>query len=84
MVLTAPLCALRHDHAALFFFVTPAGDPRLMEVVEMATRVTQNTDEAVAWACVGAAVLERILSGCTAAAAVSETIEELKGGSGEP
>lgn len=38
-----------------------AGDAQLMVAVECATRVTQNSDAAVAWACTGAAVLEALL-----------------------
>ncbi len=54
-----------------------AGDARLMEVVEMATRVTQNTDAAVAWACTGAAVLEGVILGKSALQAVKDTKREL-------
>ncbi|MEW5301883.1 MAG: hypothetical protein WDW36_004710 [Sanguina aurantia] len=38
-----------------------AGDAQLMTAVECATRVTQNSDAAVGWACAGAAVLEALL-----------------------
>lgn len=55
-----------------------AGDDRLMQLVEAATRTTQNTAGAVGWACAGAAVLERLLMGQTAAGAVQETIEEMQ------
>jgi hypothetical protein len=55
-----------------------AGDPRLMEFTAAATRVTQDTVTAVAWACAGAAVLERLLLGRGAAAAVRETVQELQ------
>jgi hypothetical protein len=54
-----------------------AGNPRLMELVEMATRVTQNTDAAVAWACSGAAVLEGIILGKSALQSVKDTKREL-------
>jgi hypothetical protein len=57
-----------------------AGDPRLMEFTAAATRVTQDTVTAVAWACAGAAVLERLLLGQGAAAAVRETVQELQQG----
>lgn len=60
-----------------------AGDERLMQCVQFATRVTQNTDEAVAWACAGAAVLEHIILGATAHEAVAHTVEEFAQGSGE-
>lgn len=55
-----------------------AGDERLMGLVEAATRTTQNTDAAVAWGCAGAAILERLLLGKSAAEAVRETAEELQ------
>lgn len=55
-----------------------AGHPRLMTYVEYATRVTQNSDAAVAWGCAGAAVLERLVLGHSAAAAVAATIDELE------
>ncbi|PNH12277.1 Crystallin J1A [Tetrabaena socialis] len=61
-----------------------AGGPAagLLRCVELATRVTQNTDAAVAWACVGAAVLERMLLGGSALAAVEQTLAELEGPQG--
>lgn len=55
-----------------------AADERLMSLVEAATRTTQNTAAAVAWACAGAAVLERLLQGQGPTAAVEETVQELK------
>jgi ADP-ribosylglycohydrolase len=55
-----------------------AGDPRLMQLTAAVTRVTQDTPTAVAWACAAAAVLERLLLGQGAAAAVQETAQELK------
>lgn len=61
-----------------------AGHPRLMRLVAAATRTTQNTDDAEAWACAGAAVLERLLLGdesATLADAVAETVQELRSGS---
>jgi hypothetical protein len=33
-------------------------------MVELTTRTTQNEDEAVAWACAGAAILERLILCC--------------------
>lgn len=54
-----------------------------MRLVAAATRTTQNTDDAEAWACAGAAVLEAlIVRGCTMAAAVADAVEELRSGSG--
>lgn len=58
------------------------GHPQLMQYVEYTTRVTQNSDAAVAWGCTGAAVLERILHGHTAQQAVEETIRELEAENG--
>jgi hypothetical protein len=55
-----------------------AGDARLMQLTAAVTRVTQDTAPAVAWACAGAAVLERVLLGQGAAAAVKETMQELR------
>jgi hypothetical protein len=55
-----------------------AGDERLMDLVEAATRTTQNTDAAAAWGCAGAAVLERLLMGQAAEQAVRETVQELQ------
>jgi ADP-ribosylglycohydrolase len=55
-----------------------AGDARLMQLTAAVTRVTQDTATAVAWACAGAAVLERVLMGQRAAAAVRETAQELR------
>jgi ADP-ribosylglycohydrolase len=55
-----------------------AGDDRLMQLVSAATRVTQGAPTAVAWACAAAAVLERLLQGATAAAAVADTVQELR------
>jgi ADP-ribosylglycohydrolase len=55
-----------------------AGDERLISLVEAATRTTQNTDAAAAWACAGAAVLERLLMGQSAEQAVAETVQELQ------
>ncbi|EFJ42871.1 hypothetical protein VOLCADRAFT_97046 [Volvox carteri f. nagariensis] len=52
-------------------------DP-LLRCVELATRVTQNTDAAVAWATAGAAVLEQLLLGSTAEAAVRHVIHDLR------
>lgn len=61
-----------------------AGDARLLRVVAAATRTTQNTDDAEAWACAGAVVLERlIVVGGTMRGAVAAAIEELRAGSGE-
>jgi hypothetical protein len=54
-----------------------------MHLVEAVTRTTQNTGEAVAWAAAGAAVLERLLMGQGAAAAVEATVQELQGGGSE-
>lgn len=60
------------------------GHPSLMRIVAAATRTTQNTDDAEAWACAGAAVLERlILEGCSVVQALTATVAELRGGSGE-
>lgn len=55
-----------------------AGDARLMQLTAAVTRVTQDTPAAVAWACAGAAVLERLLLGAGAAAAVRETVQKLR------
>lgn len=55
-----------------------AGDERLMQLTAAVTRVTQDTAAAVAWACAGAAVLERLMGGEGAAAAVRATVEELQ------
>lgn len=57
-----------------------AGDERLMQLTAAVTRVTQDTAPAVAWACAGAAVLERLVGGEGAAAAVRATVEELQQG----
>lgn len=47
--------------------------------MEAVTRVTQNTPAAVAWACAGAAVLERVmLEGAGVARAVRATVQELR------
>eukprot|EP00775_Hariotina_reticulata_P011315 gene11315-11465_t len=55
------------------------GDPRLLQLVEAVTRVTQNTAAAVAWACTGAAVLERVmLEGRGVTQAVRATLQELR------
>ncbi|KAI8470947.1 MAG: ADP-ribosylation/Crystallin J1 [Monoraphidium minutum] len=60
-----------------------AGHPNFMRIVAAATRTTQNTDEAEAWACAGAAVLEAlIVDGCGAREAVERAAAELGGGSG--
>ncbi|KAG2442291.1 hypothetical protein HXX76_002377 [Chlamydomonas incerta] len=53
----------------------PAG---LLKATELATRVTQNTDAAVAWACAGARVLELLLGGSRAEAAVREVVADLR------
>ncbi len=54
------------------------GGDVLMRVVPLATRVTQNTDAAAAWAAVGAAVLEAVAAGgCGAEAAVRSALREL-------
>eukprot|EP00198_Chlamydomonas_reinhardtii_P003957 XP_001693293.1 predicted protein [Chlamydomonas reinhardtii] len=53
----------------------PAG---LLKCVELATRVTQNTAAAVAWACAGARVLELVLGGWRAEAAVREVVADLR------
>lgn len=59
------------------------GDPQLLVCVEAATRVTQNQDEAVAWALAGAAVLERLLLGGLAPSeAVERTVQELQAPTG--
>jgi hypothetical protein len=55
-----------------------AGDDRLMNLVEAATRTTQNTDAAAAWGCAGAAVLERLLLGHSAELAIRDTVQELQ------
>lgn len=55
-----------------------AGDQRLMSIVVIATRTTQNTAGAVGWACAGAAVLERLMFGQGPAAAVQQTVDELQ------
>lgn len=55
-----------------------AGDARLMQLTAAVTRVTQDTPTAVAWACAGAGVLERLLLGVGAAAAVQATVHELR------
>jgi ADP-ribosylglycohydrolase len=55
-----------------------AGDPRLMQLVAAVTRVTQASSTAVAWAVAAAAVLERLMQGQGAAAAVRETADELR------
>ncbi len=57
-----------------------AGDARLSLVTELATRVTQNDDEAVAWALTGAVVLERLIGGAGPAAVVEATIREMEQG----
>jgi hypothetical protein len=55
-----------------------------MRLVAAATRTTQNTDDAEAWACAGAAVLERlVVGGASMADAVAAAADELRAGSGE-
>lgn len=49
----------------------------LLTAVERATRVTQNTDRAVAWARAGAAVLARVISGAPVNDAVAGVVSEL-------
>ncbi|GLC50861.1 hypothetical protein PLESTB_000440000 [Pleodorina starrii] len=56
----------------------PSDDDPLLGYVELATRVTQNTDAAVAWASAGAVVLERLLMGSTAEAAVRHVVHDLE------
>ncbi|GLC39730.1 hypothetical protein PLESTM_000933600 [Pleodorina starrii] len=56
----------------------PSDDDPLLGCVELATRVTQNTDAAVAWASAGAVVLERLLMGSTAEAAVRHVVHDLE------
>lgn len=54
------------------------GGDVLMRVVPLATRVTQNTDAAAAWAAVGAAVLEAVAAGgLSAEAAVRSALRQL-------
>jgi len=54
-----------------------------MRLVTAATRTTQNTDDAEAWACAGAAVLESlVVDGVTMREAVTRTADELEQGSG--
>lgn len=61
-----------------------AGHPKLMRVVAAATRTTQNTDDAEAWACAGAAVLEAVVArGDSIQAAAEAAAAELRAGSGE-
>ncbi|KAG2433550.1 hypothetical protein HYH02_012667 [Chlamydomonas schloesseri] len=55
----------------------------LLKCVELATRVTQNTDAAVAWACAGARVLELVLAGWRAEAAVREVVADLRSPQGQ-
>jgi len=53
-----------------------AGDAALLPTVERAVRVTQDTDEAVAYACAFARILESLVTG--AAATVAEACEQAK------
>lgn len=54
-----------------------------MRIVAAATRTTQNTDDAEAWACAGAAVLEAVVArGSTICAAAEAAAAELREGSG--
>jgi hypothetical protein len=53
-----------------------------MDLTAAVTRVTQDTADAVAWACAAAAVLERLVMGQGAAAAVEATVQELRQASG--
>jgi hypothetical protein len=54
-----------------------------MQVVAAATRTTQNTDDAEAWARAGAAALERlVVRGCSVREAAASAAEELERGSG--
>lgn len=54
-----------------------------MRLVAAATRTTQNTDDAEAWACAGAAVLDAIVArGRGGAEAVEDAAAELESGSG--
>ncbi|GFR40758.1 hypothetical protein Agub_g1370, partial [Astrephomene gubernaculifera] len=50
----------------------------LLRCVELATRVTQNSDAAVAWACIGAVVLEQVLLGASAEEAVRHAVQDLQ------
>lgn len=59
-----------------------AGTPGLVPIVQAATRVTQNTDAAAAWAAVGAAVLERVVLGEAPSVAVRAVVTELRGSAG--
>lgn len=55
-----------------------AGKPELLARVEDATRVTQNTDKAVAMALAGARILERLILGATAHDAIAATVKDLR------
>eukprot|EP00730_Choanoeca_flexa_P010174 TRINITY_DN1630_c0_g1_i2.p1 TRINITY_DN1630_c0_g1~~TRINITY_DN1630_c0_g1_i2.p1 ORF type:complete len:461 (+),score=112.89 TRINITY_DN1630_c0_g1_i2:89-1471(+) len=54
-----------------------AGHPELDQVVEQCTRVTQNTQAAVAWATLGTRVLEKILLGQLPTQATKDAVDEL-------
>ncbi|GLI69252.1 hypothetical protein VaNZ11_013830 [Volvox africanus] len=58
--------------------VAPRSSDLFLHCVELATRVTQNTDAAVAWASAGAVVLEQLLLGSSAVAAVQHVIQDLE------
>ncbi|GIL86715.1 hypothetical protein Vretifemale_14962 [Volvox reticuliferus] len=58
--------------------VAPRNGDLFLHCVELATRVTQNTDAAVAWASAGAVVLERLLLGSSAEAAVRHVVQDLE------
>jgi ADP-ribosylglycohydrolase len=55
----------------------------LPKAAEMATRVTQNDDEAVAWACAAALVLQRVVLGARIEDAASEVVARLESWAGE-
>lgn len=55
-----------------------AGDPRLLLLTAGVTRVTQDSDVAVAWACAAAAVLELLLMGWGVGEAMGEVVGQLR------
>lgn len=55
-----------------------AGSPSMLPAVVDAIRVTQNTDAAVAWGCAAARVLEAMILGASAPAAVMATVTALR------
>jgi hypothetical protein len=58
----------------------PRSRSLVLQIVRRATRVTQNSDEACSWACVGASILERVLFGSSIADAVAAVAQALEQG----